>query len=133
MAASTIDGYSTTTSDITWQTVNGKAVVTFTGQIECHASAPQLFLHTSLFNCGSQQPEESKVWLSANCGDITNSETFTPEQGGMTYTITDQSAAGTAYYAPLLNFTRNGTASGPIYGTPAHCSSGSCTNVMYAG
>jgi hypothetical protein len=132
MAGSTLDGCSATVSNITQQTLDGKAVVTFTGQVECNSSATQIYLHTSLFNCWSVQPEESKVFLSANCGNTTNSETYTPEESGVTYTISDETAAADAYYAPILSFIRNGTASGPIYGTPAHCSNGSCTNVTYA-
>jgi hypothetical protein len=50
----------------------------------------------------------------------------------VTYTISDETAAADAYYAPVLSFIINGTASGPDYGTPAHCSNGSCTNVTYA-
>jgi hypothetical protein len=132
VAGSTTDGCSATVSNITWETLDGKAVVTFTGQVECNSSATQIYLHTSLFNCWSVQPEESKVFLSANCGNITNSETYTPEESGVTYTISDETAAADAYYAPILSFIINGTASGPIYGTPAHCSNGSCTNVTYA-
>jgi hypothetical protein len=125
------DGCSATVSNITQETLNGKAVVTFTGQVECNSSATQIYLHTSLFNCWSVQPEESKVFLSANCGNKTNAETYTPEESGVTYTISDETAAVNAYYAPVLSFIINGTASGPIYGTPAHCSNGSCTNVTY--
>jgi hypothetical protein len=132
VAGSALDGCSATVSNITWQTLNGKAVVTFTGQVECNSSATQIYLHTALYNCGSVQPRESHDFLSANCGNITNSETYTPEESGVTYTISDQSAAADAYYAPVLSFIRNGIASGPIYGAPAHCSNGSCTNVTYA-
>jgi hypothetical protein len=132
VAGSTTDGCSATVSNITQETLNGKAVVTFTGQVECNSSATQIYLHTSLFNCWSVQPEESKVFLSANCGNKTNAETYTPEESGVTYTISDETAAVNAYYAPVLSFIINGTASGPIYGTPAHCSNGSCTNVTYA-
>lgn len=132
VAGSTIDGCSATVSNITQETLSGKAVVTFTGQVECNSSATQIYLHTSLFNCWSVQPEESKVFLSANCGNKTNAETYTPEESGVTYTISDESAAVNAYYAPVLSFIINGTASGPIYGTPVHCSNGSCTNVTYA-
>jgi hypothetical protein len=131
VAGSTTDGCSATVSNITQETLNGKAVVTFTGQVECNSSATQIYLHTSLFNCWSVQPEESKVFLSANCGNKTNAETYTPEESGVTYTISDETAAVNAYYAPVLSFIINGTASGPIYGTPAHCSNGSCTNVTY--
>jgi hypothetical protein len=130
--AATTDGCSATVSNITWETLDGKAVVTFTGQVECNSSATQIYLHTSLFNCWSVQPEESKVFLSANCDNTTNAETYTPEESGVTYTISDETAAADAYYAPVLSFIKDGTASGPIYGTPAHCSNGSCTNVTYA-
>jgi hypothetical protein len=133
VAGSTLDGCTVTVSNITQQTLDGKAVVTFTGQVECNSSATQIYLHTSLFNCLSVQPEESKIFLSANCGDITNSETYTPEESGVTYTVSDDTAAADAYFAPVLSFIKNGVASGPIYGTPAHCSNGSCTNVTYAG
>jgi hypothetical protein len=132
MAGSTTDGCKVKVSNITGETLNGKAVVTFTGQVECNSSGTQIYLHASLFNCGSIQPEESKVFLSANCGDTTNAETYTPEESEVTYTISDETAAVNAYYAPVLSFIRNGIASGPIYGTPAHCSNGSCTNVTYA-
>jgi len=132
VAGSTIDGCSATVSNITQETLNGKAVVTFTGQVECNSSAPQIYLHTNLYNCWSVQPEESKNFLAANCGGLTNAETFTPEKSGVTYTISDQTAADDTYYAPVLSFIINGTASGPVFGTPAHCSNGSCTNVKYA-
>jgi hypothetical protein len=132
VAGATTDGCSATVSNITWETLNGKAVVTFTGQVECSSSGTQIFLHTNLFNCWSVQPEQSKNFLSANCGGITNAETYTPEESGVTYTISDETAADDAYYAPVLSFIINGTASGPIYGTPAHCNNGSCTNVAYA-
>jgi hypothetical protein len=52
--------------------------------------------------------------------------------GAVTYTISDHAAALDAYYAPVLSFIVNGTFSGPVFGTPAHCSNGSCTNVTYA-
>jgi hypothetical protein len=132
VAGSTTDGCSAAVSNITVKTLDGKAVVTFTGQVKCNSSATQIYLHTNLFNCWSVQPEQSKNFLSANCGDMTNAETFTPEESGVTYTISDETAAVDAYYAPVLSFIINGTASGPIYGTPAHCSNGSCTNVTYA-
>jgi hypothetical protein len=132
VAGSTLDGCSATVSNITRQTLDGTAVVTFTGQVECNSSATQIFLHTNLFNCWSIQPEQSKVFLSANCGGITNAETYTPEESGVTYTISDETAAVNAYYAPVMSFIINGTASGPIFGTPVHCSNGSCTNVTYA-
>jgi hypothetical protein len=132
VAGSTTDGCTATVSNITQETLNGKAAVTFTGQVECNSSATQIYLHTNLYNCWSVQPEQSKNFLSANCGGITNAETFTPEESGVTYTISDETAAVNAYYAPVLSFIINGTASGPIYGTPVHCSNGSCTNVPYA-
>jgi hypothetical protein len=132
VAGSTIDGCSATVSNITQETLGGEAVVTFTAQVECNSSATQIYLHTSLFNCGSIQPEENRIFLLANCGNKTNAETFTPEESGVTYTISDERAAADAYYASILSFSINGTASGPIFGTPAHCSNGSCTNVTYA-
>jgi hypothetical protein len=49
VAGSTTDGCSATVSNITQETLNGKAVVTFTGQVECNSSATQIYLHTSLF------------------------------------------------------------------------------------
>ena len=133
VAGSTIDGCNATASNITPETINGKAVVTFTGQVECNSSATQIFLHTGLFNCGSVQPRASHPFLLANCSVNTNAETFTPEESGVTYTISDDAAAADAFYAPVLSFIISGAASGPIYGTPAHCSNGSCTNVTYAG
>jgi hypothetical protein len=133
VAGSTIDGCSATVSNITQETLGGKAVVTFTGQVECNSSATQIYVHTNIFNCWSVQPEARKDFLLANCGNMTNAETYTPEESGVTYTISDETAADDAYYAPVLSFIINGTASGPIYGTPAHCSNGSCTNVTYAG
>jgi hypothetical protein len=139
-AGSTIDGCSATVSNITQETLNGKAVVTFTGQVECNSSATQIYLHTALYNCGSVQPQESHDFLAANCGVKTNAETLTPEKSGVTYTISDERATVNAYYAPVLGFIIGGTASdllsgiasGPIYGTPVLCSNGSCTNVTYA-
>lgn len=132
VAGATIAGCSATVSSITQERLNGKAVVTFTGQVECNSSATQIYLHTALYNCGSVQPEETHNFLLANCGNTTNAETDTPEESGVRYTISDETAADNAYYAPVLSFIINGTASGPIYGTPAHCSNGSCTNVTYA-
>jgi hypothetical protein len=132
VTTSTVDGCSVTVSNITQETLGGKAVVTFTGQVECNSSAPQIYIHTVLYNCWSVQPEASKDFLAGNCSNLTNAETYTPEESGVTYTISDERAADDAYYAPVLSFIINGTASGPIYGTPAHCSNGSCTNVTYA-
>jgi hypothetical protein len=139
----TLAGCTATVSNITQETLNGKAVVTFTGQVECTSSATQIYLHTALHNCGSVQPEESHDFLVANCGTKTNAETFTPEKSGVTYTISDEAAAANAYYAAVLGFViggttvggvpTGGTASGTIYGTPVLCSNGSCTNVTYAG
>src|ERR1700752_1521884 len=127
VAGSTIDGCSATVSNITQETLNGKAVVTFTGQVECNSSATQIYLHTNLFNCWSVQPRESKPFLLANCANKTNAETFTPEESGVTYTISEEMPAADAYYAPVLSFNiggttvsgaiTGGTASGPIYGT----------------
>jgi hypothetical protein len=133
VAGPATDSCSATVSNITQETLDGKAVVTFTGQVTCDYTTPQIYLHTNLYNCWSVQPEQSKKFLAANCGPKTNAETFTPEDSGVTYTISDETAAADAYYAPVLSFIINGTASGPIYGTPAHCSNGSCTNVTYAG
>jgi hypothetical protein len=142
VAGSTIDGCNATVSNITQETLNGKAVVTFTGQVECNSSTTQIYLHTNLFNCGNVQPRESKPFLLANCANKTNAETFTPEESGVTYTISEEMPAADAYYAPVLSFNiggttvsgaiTGGTASGPIYGTPVLCSNGSCTNVTYA-
>jgi hypothetical protein len=142
VAGSPIDGCSATVSNVTPETLNGKAVVTFTGQVECNSSATQIYLHTALYNCGSVQPRESHDFLAANCGVKTNAETFTPEESGVTYTISDEATATNAYYAPVFGFViggktvggvpTGGTASGAIYGTPVLCSNGSCTNVTYA-
>jgi hypothetical protein len=142
VAGSTIDGCSATVSNITQETLNGNAVVTFTGQVECNSSATQIYLHTALYYCGSVQPQENKDFLAGNCSSKTNAETFTPETSGVTYTISDERAARNAYYAPVLGFViggttvdgvpTGGTASGAIYGTPVLCSNGSCTNVTYA-
>lgn len=131
VAASTIDGCNATVSNITQETLNGKAVVTFTGQIECSSSAPQIYLHTALYNCWSVQPRESHNFLAANCSPLTNAETYSPEKSGVTYTISDETAADDAYYAPVLSFIINGTASGPVFGTPVHCTSDTCINVTY--
>jgi hypothetical protein len=133
VAGSTTDGCSVTVSNITQETLNGEAVVTFTGQVECDSSATQIYLHTGLYNCAGVQPRESHDFLEANCGNKTNAETYTPEESRVTYTISDETAAGSGYYAPVLSFIINGTTdSGPIYGTPVHCSNGSCTNTTYA-
>jgi hypothetical protein len=133
VAGSTTDGCSATVSNITQETLNGKAVVTFTGQVECNSSATEIYIHAALDNCGSVQPEESHVFLAGNCSITTNAETYTPEESGVTYTISDERAAVNAYYAPVLGFIVNGSAaSGSIYGTPVLCSNGSCTNVTYA-
>lgn len=132
-AAATTDGCSATVSNITRETLDGKATVTFTGQVECNSSATQIYLHTTIYNCGSVQPEAIKLFLAGNCSNKTNSATYTPENSGVTYTISDEAAAVEAYYAPVLSFIVDGTASGPIYGTPVHCTNDSCTNVTYAG
>jgi hypothetical protein len=142
VAGSTVDGCSAIVSNITQETLNGKAVVTFTGQVECASSATQIYLHTALYNCGSMQPKESHGFLAADCGVKTNAETITPEESGERYTISDETQVSDAYYAPVLSFIIGGTtadgaiiggtASGPIYGTPVLCSNGSCTNVTYA-
>jgi hypothetical protein len=77
--------------------------------------------------------KDDHVFLSANCDNTTNAETYTPEKSRVTYTISDETRAANAYYAPVLSFVENGsTASGPIYGTPVHCGNGSCANVAYA-
>jgi hypothetical protein len=131
-AGSRTDGCTATVSNITQETLNGKEVVTFTGQVECNSTTVQIYLHTNLYNCWSVQPVQSKNFLAANCSTMTNAETFTPEESGVKYTISDETAAVNAYYAPVLSFIIDGTVSGPIYGTPVHCSNGSCTNVPYA-
>jgi hypothetical protein len=142
VAGSTIDGCTATVSNITPETLNGKAVVTFTGQVKCNSSATQIYLHTNLFNCWNVQPRESKIFLLTNCANKTNAETFIPEESGVTYTISEEMPAADAYYASILSFViggttvdgvpTGGTASGPIFGTPVLCSNGSCTNVTYA-
>jgi hypothetical protein len=134
----TLDGCTATVSNITQETLNGKAVVTFTGQVECSSPATSIYVQTNLINCGSLRPRESTDFLAANCWGKSNAETYTPEESGVTYTISDEAAAADAYYAPVLAFViggtvgdpiLGGTASGSIYGTPVLCSNGSCTNV----
>jgi hypothetical protein len=142
VAASTIDGCSVTVSNITPETLNGKAVVTVTAQVDCSSSTTQIYLHTAMYNCGSVQPQASHDFLAANCRVKTNAETFTPEESGVTYTITDSETAANAYYAAVFGFViggqtvdgvpTGGTASGAIYATPVLCTDGSCTNVTYA-
>jgi len=125
-----------TVNDIHWGTVNGHASVTFTGQVECNSTTESIFLHTVLYFCGSQKPENNKTWLIANCQADTNSQTVTPEESGVTYTLASpaptETATRTGYYASLLNFVVGNTNSGPFFGVPAHCSSGpegnTCTN-----
>lgn len=129
-----------TPNNIHWGTVNGQASVTFAGQVECNSPTPSILLHTSLFFCGTQRPKDNKNWLLADCQDMTNSQTFTPEESGVTYMLSSPSpteiATQTGYYASILNFTIDNTSSGPFFGVPAHCSSGTegntCTNVAPA-
>ena len=129
-----------TPNNIRWGTVNGQASVTFAGQVECNFPAPSILLHTSLFFCGAQRPKDNKNWLLADCQDMTNSQTFTPEESGVTYMLSSPSlteiATQAGYYASILNFSIDNTGSGPFFGTPAHCSSGlegnTCTNVAPA-
>jgi hypothetical protein len=94
-----VNDCSATVGNITQETLNGEAVVTFTGQIECNSSAMQIYIHAALFNCRSMQPEESHVFLAADCGNTTNAETYTPEKSGVTYAISDETGAANAYYA----------------------------------
>jgi hypothetical protein len=126
--------------NIHWGTVNGQASVTFTGQVECNSTAPSIFLHASLFFCGNQRPKDNKNWLLADCQDMTNDQTFTPEESGVTYMVSSPAptevATQAGYYASIANFIIDNTANGPFFGTPAHCSSGpagnTCTNVAPA-
>jgi hypothetical protein len=132
VAAATTASCSATVGHIASGTLNGKAVVTFTGQVSCNSNAAQIYVHTNIFACGSVQPKESHKFLLANCGNKTNAETYAPEKAGVTYTISDETAAADGYFAPVLSFNINGIASGPVFGTPVLCSNGSCTNVTYA-
>jgi hypothetical protein len=127
-----------TVNDIHWGTVNGQASVTFIGQVECNSTAESIFLHTVLYFCGNQQPEDNKIWLAANCQPDTNSRTVTPEESGVTYTLSSpaptETATRTGYYASVLSFIiGNGSSSGPFFGIPVQCSSGpegnTCTDV----
>jgi hypothetical protein len=126
--------------NIHWGTVNGQASVTFAGQVECNFSAQSIYLHTSLFFCGAQRPKDNKNWLVADCQNMTNNQTFTPEESGVTYMLSSPSpteiATQAGYYASILSFIIDNTGSGPFFGTPAHCSSGpegsTCTNVAPA-
>lgn len=125
-----------TVGSIHWGTINGQASVTFTGQVECSYSTTSIELHTVLYYCGSQQPENNKTWLAANCQPDTNMQTFTSEEAGVTYTLSSpapsETATRTGYYAAVLNFFIDNGNSGPFFGAPAFCSSGSggraCTN-----
>jgi hypothetical protein len=141
-AAATSDSCSPTASDIHWGTVNGRATIMFTGQVECNFSGTSILVHVTLFACGSQQPKEKKGWLLADCGYGTNDQTFTPQEAGVTYSISAPASTevftGSGYYASLFNFTNNGgtNVGTSVFGTPAHCTSGSagdtCTNTTYA-
>jgi hypothetical protein len=140
VVVTTIDGCTVTVSNVTPETLNGKAVVTFTGQVECSSSATRIYLQAVLDNCGSLRPLDTNNFLAANCNNRTIEETLTPEESGVTYTISDQAAAANAYYAPVMVFSLNGAAGDPklgatgggeVYGTPVLCSNGSCTNVTY--
>jgi hypothetical protein len=138
-SAATSDSCTVTISDIHGGTVNGQATVSFTGQVECNYSAASIELHTALYWCGSQQPEARKNWLAGNCGNHTSMQTFTPEEAGVTYTISSatDTVTETGYYASELNYVIGGSSHGPNYGTPAHCAesggSAACTNVEFAG
>ena len=131
------DSCTTAVSNIHWGTVNGQASVTFAGQVACNYSTTSIELHTVLYFCGSQQPENSKNWLAANCQPDTNSQTFAPEESGMTYALSAPASTETAtrpgYYASKLNFFIGNSNDGPFFGAPAHCSSGpdgnTCSNV----
>lgn len=129
----TAGGCTATISDITRVTVDGAAVVRFTGQVQCGVPGTQILLHTNLFNCGDLQPKARKPWLLANCGNLTSAETFTPEGTGVTYTISSADyPASDAYYAPVLSFNLDGTTpSGPDFGTPVLCGTDSCANTTY--
>jgi hypothetical protein len=128
-------------NDIHWGAINGQPSVTFAGQVQCTHSAQEIELHTVLYFCGSQVPEDNKTWLDANCGPDTNMQTDIPEEAGVTYTLSSPSpsetATSTGYYAAKLNFSIGGSNYGPFFGTPAFCSSGSggntCRDVKPAG
>jgi hypothetical protein len=138
-SAAASDSCTVTISNIHGGTASGKAAVTFTGQVECNYSAASIELHTELYSCGSQQPKANRIWLIGNCGDHTSMETFTPEQSGVSYTISaaTDTGTGTGYYASELNYLIGGTNHGPNFGTPAHCAesggTASCSNVEFAG
>ncbi len=138
-AVSASNSCTVTISDIHGGTANGQATVSFTGQVECNYSTASIELHTELYSCGSQQPEANKIWLAGNCGNHTSMETFTPEESGVTYTISSgtDTATGTGYYVPELNYLIGGSNHGPNFGTPAHCAesagTATCTNVEFAG
>ncbi len=138
-AVSASDSCTVTINNIHGGSVDGHATVTFTGQVECNYSAASIELHTELYSCGSQQPEANKIWLAGNCGNHTSMQTFTPQESGVTYTISaaTDTATGTGYYVAELNYLIGGTNHGPNYGTPALCSesggTATCTNVAFAG
>ena len=136
------DSCTVTVNDIQGGTVNGQASVTFMGQVECNYSTTSIELHTVLYFCGSQQPEANKTWLTANCQLDTNMQTYTPEESGVTYTLSSpaptETATRTGYYASELNYLIGDSNHGPNYGAPAYCSGGSgatatCTKVKFAG
>jgi hypothetical protein len=139
-SAAASESCTVTISDIHGGTVNGQATVSFTGQVGCNYSTTSIELHTAVYSCGSQQPDASKNYLAGNCGNHTSMETFTPEQSGVTYTISSftDTATGSGYYVSELNYfiPAGGSNHGPNYGTPAYCTlsggAATCTNVEFA-
>lgn len=131
-AGFTANGCTATMSDIGRVTVNGKAVLRFTGKVTCGSAATQILLHTTLFSCDGLRPKATKHWLLADCGYLTSAETFTPVRPGVTYPIASGDVpAADGYYAPVMNFNVDGAASGPDFGTPVLCANGTCTNTTY--
>jgi hypothetical protein len=136
------DSCTPTVSDIDWGTINGRATIMFTGQVVCNFSDTSIYVHGVLFACGGQRPEENKDADLADCGYGTNDQTLTPQEAGVTYSITVPASTevftGAGYYAPMFNFTNRGgnNVGTTTFGTPAHCTSGSaghtCTNTTYA-
>jgi hypothetical protein len=125
-----------TVSNIDWGRIDGRATIMFTAQVECNYGAPSIYLHTVIYNCGGQRPEDNRKFLLANCAYGTNDQTFTPVEGGVTYTLTGPGSTevftAPGNYASQFSFIINGSDNGPFFGTPAKCGSSSCTNIQPA-